>query len=302
LARRLIVRSPVFALAVITCALAGCDPDPDPQTVARTETAQTADPVDSRASRVEAVLRNLDQRNEEIIQEPDELSLLESDNNERTQEIEATYEYLQAVIRHADRVWSAWFSENQLQEPRVGYRIIRPGETYTTRCGGGEVVDAFYDNAFYCASDPNSLGDTGMVVLPVDTFRRMWTWDIFGQLEASTQRVGDFAAGAIAAHEFGHHVADELATQARVAPPRKPNSELLADCFAGVWSYSVFLDNYLEEGDIEEAVSALSVIGDDLGDHGTGRQRQNAFMIGYTGTTSAPGGGRPERCIETYWP
>lgn len=29
------------------------------------------------------------------------------------------------------------------------------------------------------------------------------------------------------------------------------------------------LDNYLEEGDIDEAIDALGVIGDDVGDHGT---------------------------------
>ena len=128
----------------------------------------------------------------------------------------------------------------------------------------------------------------------------MWTGRVFDKQVSNLKRAGDFAAAMITAHELGHHIEGEMSTVRAPSPPN-PYKELIADCFAGVWAYSVFLDNYLEDGDVDEAVNALEVIGDDLGSHGTGAQRQNAFLVGYAGTTEAPGGGVPGKCIDQYW-
>jgi len=202
--------------------------------------------------------------------------------------------------QHADKVWTRWFLANGLQEPFVQYEIVRPGETFQSKCDGGLSIPSDYPNAFYCPVDGDP-DDPGVVILPAQTMARMWTGDIFRRQVDRLKRTGDFAAGVITAHEFGHHVVDSHATQVGRFRPQKPNSELIADCFAGVWADSVRLEEYLEEGDIDEGLNALAVIGDDTGDHGTGPERDNAFSIGLNGTQAQPGGGEPLRCIEEYW-
>ena len=226
-----------------------------------------------------------------------EIELADPDDN-------ATAVYLEMVLKHADRVWTQWFLQNGLTEPDVDYRIIRPGETANSVCrdeSGRTTYSSTYPNAFYCPNDRNSLGGHGLVVAPVESFRKMWTGDIFEHRVSSLKRVGDFAAAVIVAHEFGHHIQDELSEQTGAKEPLHPEVELIADCFAGVWAYGVFLDRALSDGDIDEAVNALEVIGDDIGSHGTGEQRKNAFLIGFTGTRQQPGGGIAGRCIENYW-
>ena len=214
-----------------------------------------------------------------------------------------TEQYITAVIKHADTIWTAWFKRNGLAEPWVGYKVIQAGTTFQSVCmvARQNAFRSDFPNAFYCPNDMNSH-DRGMLVFPVETMAKMWSGNIFQRQVSDAKRVGDFAAGMIIAHEFGHHIQDELSQQLRIAPPRSPNNELLADCFAGVWAYSVFLDDILEKGDIDEAVNALGVIGDTVGSHGTGAERQNAFLIGYTGTRLYPQGGVPENCMKAFWP
>jgi predicted metalloprotease len=68
--------------------------------------------------------------------------------------------------------------------------------------------------------------------------------------------------------------------------------ELQADCLAGVWSHSAAAD--LQAGDIEEALSAASAVGDDRiqeattgrinpesWTHGSAEQRTAWFTTGY---------------------
>jgi hypothetical protein len=221
----------------------------------------------------------------------------------------ATTAYLTESIAIADQIWSGWFASAGLPEPYVQYKIIQPGETYTVieSCKDQQGATSFtstYPNAFYCGNQYNGV-DKGIHVLPVETMAKMWKGDIFGrdvQTGPELKRVGDFAAGTLVAHEFGHHVQDELTeTSGRAAPPN-PHIELIADCFAGVYAHSLSLGGKLEAGDIEEAVNALEAIGDNNGSHGTGPQRENAFRIGYSGTQADPRGGVPYTCIKVYWP
>jgi predicted metalloprotease len=71
--------------------------------------------------------------------------------------------------------------------------------------------------------------------------------------------------------------------------------ELQADFYAGVWThYNQKMNNFLEEGDIDEALSAAHAVGDDAIQakiqghivpesftHGTSAQRKAWFMKGY---------------------
>jgi len=123
---------------------------------------------------------------------------------------------------------------------------------------------------------------------------------------------GDFAQAYVLAHELGHHVQHLLGTDARVrqlqdARPDEANNlsvrvELQADCYAGVWANSTEQRKLLNEGDITEALTAASAVGDDriqqqeTGSihpesftHGTAAQRASWFKRGYTS-------GRPDAC------
>ena len=70
--------------------------------------------------------------------------------------------------------------------------------------------------------------------------------------------------------------------------------ELQADCFAGVWGHSASERKLLEMGDLEEALTAASQIGDDrlqkeagrdvnpeTFTHGTSEQRMRWFKRGF---------------------
>lgn len=118
---------------------------------------------------------------------------------------------------------------------------------------------------------------------------------------------GDFAVAYVLAHEVGHHVQTLLGISGKVQEQRKrlPEAEgnkllvaleLQADFLAGVWAHHTQkYKNVLEEGDIEEALSAASAVGDDriqkstqgyiVPDsftHGTSEQRMYWFKKGYT--------------------
>jgi len=113
---------------------------------------------------------------------------------------------------------------------------------------------------------------------------------------------GDFAEAYVIAHELGHHVQHLLGTDAKVqqleqSRPGLANQlsvrlELQADCYAGVWAKSD--QSILEAGDIDEALTAASAVGDDrlqrqatgtvnpdTFTHGTAAQRSAWFKRGY---------------------
>lgn len=120
---------------------------------------------------------------------------------------------------------------------------------------------------------------------------------------------GDFAQAYVIAHEFAHHVQNELGISAWVREesarnPRIRNEmsvrlELQADCLAGVWGRTIADRGQLDIGDIDEALNAAAAVGDDRiqasttgrvdpesWTHGSSEQRQGWFMQGYeTGDT-----------------
>ena len=122
----------------------------------------------------------------------------------------------------------------------------------------------------------------------------------------------DFTQAYVLAHEIGHHVQDELGIEAKVRAEQRNNPdkrnelsvrmELQADCFAGVWAHSAFSAGDLEEGDLEEALTAAKTVGDDhiqqatqgsvdpeSFTHGTSQQRLDWTKKGFDS-------GDPEQC------
>lgn len=222
-------------------------------------------------------------------------------SSQNAEAIAAADAYLTAALANADQAWTYWFTSNGLTEPLVSYDVITPAEPgWRSNCGDLQVVSDT-PNAFYCSEDALQPGFDGAIYLPATTMLKMWSGDIFGR---QSQQAGDFAAAAIVAHEFGHHVQDELSYQTNTLPPNGKNKELIADCFAGNWAADVYYQGYLEAGDFEEAVFALEAIGD-LDDfspdpHGTSEEREAAFQLGYHGVQGGTPGD-PATCIQYYW-
>ncbi len=97
----------------------------------------------------------------------------------------------------------------------------------------------------------------------------------YKELKHRMNAPGDFAQAYVIAHEVGHHVQTLLGISGKVNSLRQRVSkkdgnrlsvlmELQADCLAGVWAHHAHkMRNILEPGDIEEALNAASMIGDD---------------------------------------
>lgn len=97
----------------------------------------------------------------------------------------------------------------------------------------------------------------------------------FEDLASRFRAPGDFAQAYVIAHEVGHHVqtllgiSDQVRSMQRSASRKEANvvqvrMELQADCFAGVWANNANrARQILEQGDIEEGLTAASAIGDD---------------------------------------
>ena len=219
--------------------------------------------------------------------------------------------FSQFVVGNLDEIWTSFFSSQNLAEPYVTVQYVSTGMEFDTGCtdaqGNPLVVNASTPNAFYCpvgptsdAVDPIAVNYThpnGSLVLPLQTLLSIRDRGVVG--ERASVVPGDFAVALILAHEFGHHVADELASQLSVALPAGKNIELIADCLAGVWAYTAYYNNLLEAGDWEEGIALLSVLGDEdiltQDSHGTAEERIAAFETGYnTGDILA--------CSNAYWP
>lgn len=155
-----------------------------------------------------------------------------------------------------------------------------------------------------------STSDTGPHYCPIDGDIYL-DLDFFRELRSSFGAPGDFAQAYVLAHEVGHHVQNLLGimSDVRTAQQQDPSQanelsvrvELQADCFAGVWGFSTFERDLLEEGDLEEGLRAAAAVGDDriqeratgttnpeTWTHGSSEQRVRWFQRGFdTGDPNA---------------
>jgi uncharacterized protein len=120
-----------------------------------------------------------------------------------------------------------------------------------------------------------------------------------------------FVQAYVLAHEYGHHVQDQLGVLEKIRGNRQGpeslavRSELQADCYAGVWAAHAVetrLVEQLTQGDINDGLDAAAAIGDDriqeatqgqvnpeTWTHGSSEQRRRWFSRGYEN-------GRPAAC------
>ena len=115
----------------------------------------------------------------------------------------------------------------------------------------------------------------------------------FEEMRTKFKAPGDFACAYVVAHEVGHHVQNLLGLSDQVSAAQARTDkvegnqlsvrlELQADFLAGVWAHHAQkAKQFLEAGDIAEAINAAQAIGDDtLQRQSTGRVVPDAFTHG----------------------
>lgn len=170
-----------------------------------------------------------------------------------TAEEEDLAKFAKQILAGTEDIWTAEFEK--MGKTYVPPKLVLFSGSVQSGCGGASASSG----PFYCSADQS-------VYIDLSFFTNMRQ-----QLGAD----GDFAYAYVIAHEVGHHVQYLLGTlnaahqqMARVSEAEankiSVRLELQADFYAGVWAYH---DNQrfasLEDGDIEEALGAASVIGDD---------------------------------------
>jgi uncharacterized protein len=208
-------------------------------------------------------------------------------------------DFLSVVLDDNQRFWDEVFTASGL-EYRYATLVLFDGFT-ESGCGG---ADERY-GPHYCPLDENVYIELGF----------------FRELETRFGAGGDLAPAYVLSHEIAHHVQTVLGINQQVrdrqqADPSSANDlsirmELQADCFAGVWASSVYVDATetlegdrvleLEPGEIHDALEAAAAVGDDRiqeaatgridpesWTHGSSEQRERWFQTGYeTGDPSS---------------
>lgn len=201
--------------------------------------------------------------------------------------------FVQSILGDTEDTWRALFQQGGAQYRDPTLVLFRGG--VSSACG-------FASSAvgpFYCPGDQQVYLDL----------------QFFEEMASRFSVAGDFAQAYVIAHEVGHHVQTLLGVSQQMQTARQRGArmegdngllvrqELQADCFAGVWAYHAQQrHDWLEEGDLEDALNAANAIGDDrlqqqsqgrvvpdAFTHGTSAQRMRWFRTGFDN-------GDPARC------
>ena len=190
-------------------------------------------------------------------------------------------QFVGVVVKDTETFWGSYFQQHggTYTDPKV---VLFSGQT-SSGCGTADASSG----PFYCPED-------GKVYIDLSFYQQLR--DQFGA-------PGDFAQAYVIAHEVGHHVQDELGILPKFNQRRQSMSqdqanaysvkvELQADCFAGMWAKGE--QQYLDNGDVGEAINAANQIGDDTlthnsisprqYTHGTSEQRMHWFKTGMQAT------------------
>lgn len=194
-------------------------------------------------------------------------------------------DFVSVVLGTTETVWQRQFQAmgRTYREPTL---VLFSG-SINSACGYAQAAMG----PFYCPADQKVYIDLSF----------------YQDLKARHNAPGDFAQAYVIAHEVGHHVQTLLGISERVQGMRQRVSEaegnelsvrqeLQADCFAGLWGHAANQQQpeLLEEGDLEEALTAAAAIGDDRLQqqsrgytvpesftHGTSEQRVRWFRRGF---------------------
>lgn len=204
------------------------------------------------------------------------------EQRELTAEEKELGDFAKTVFAYTEDTFSQIFQENGMQYEMPKMRLFY--DSVDTACGSATSASG----PFYCPGDKK-------VYMDLRFFEELKSR--FGA------KGGDFAIAYVIAHEVGHHIQTITGTSGKVRQAQEGKSqaeanklsvclELQADFYAGVWAH--YNKQYLEEGDIDEALSAAHAVGDDAIQskmqghvqpdtftHGTSEQRIYWFKKGY---------------------
>lgn len=201
--------------------------------------------------------------------------------------------FVQSILGDTEDTWQALFQQagEQYRDPKLV--LFRGG--VNSACGFASSASG----PFYCPGDRQVYLDL----------------QFFDEMANRFSVAGDFAQAYVIAHEVGHHVQTLLGVSQQMQAARQRGAkmegdngllvrqELQADCYAGVWAYHAQQrHDWLEDGDLEQALKAANAIGDDhlqkqsqgrvvpdAFTHGTSAQRVRWFRTGFEN-------GEPGRC------
>lgn len=194
-------------------------------------------------------------------------------------------QFVAAILGETEDVWSDIFKAGGASYPAPTLVLF----TGQVRSACGSASSAM--GPFYCPGDRNVYIDLSF----------------FEEMQRHLGGGGDFAEAYVIAHEVGHHVQMVTGSADAVVEARRAGrdlegdngllvrQELQADCYAGVWAHHAQTRHqWLEAGDVEEALATASAIGDDrlqrqttgvvvpdAFTHGSARQRVRWFRIGF---------------------
>jgi predicted metalloprotease len=192
-------------------------------------------------------------------------------------------DFVSVVLADTEDTWHPLFEEmgGTYQEPTL---VLFSGAVQSA-CGQASAAVG----PFYCPGDRQVYIDLSF----------------YEELSDRFGAPGDFAQAYVLAHEVGHHVQTLLGISDQVRSVRAQvgeaeanelsvRQELQADCFAGIWAHHADrARQIIEQGDVEEALTAASAIGDDRLQrqaqgyvvpesftHGSSEQRVHWFQTG----------------------
>jgi predicted metalloprotease len=198
-------------------------------------------------------------------------------------------QFVNSVTADIQDAWTAVLSRSGRTYERTVVVLFDGG----TQTGCGSASSSV--GPFYCPIDRKVYLDLGF----------------FDELSRRFGAPGDFAQAYVIAHEFGHHIQNQLGVMSQVQQQQQANPdnanelsvrlELQADCYAGIWANTAFAQPgqgegavSLEPGDIEEGIAAAEAVGDDriqsstqgqvnpeTWTHGSSRQRADWFQRGF---------------------
>ncbi len=201
-----------------------------------------------------------------------------------TPEEDELAQFVSVVLADTEDIWIELFKADGREyiQPKL---VLFTGSV-DSACG----VAGSSTGPFYCPGDQKVYIDLSF----------------YQELADKLNAPGDFAMAYVIAHEVGHHIQNQLgitdqvmAMQSKVSETEFKTEylvrlELQADYFAGVWAHHSQETNWLEAGDIDEALNAAAAVGDDriqkstqgyvVPDsftHGTSEQRVRWFTQGF---------------------